>query len=261
MDGSEAAAGLSPNAGRYNLRDYGGYARIGGGRLRSGCLFRSGQFDNALPEDSGLLSRLGVGSIIDLRSGVEVGSSLSVAYDGFDGDILTAASEDGSIPHALKALVRLMTPDQVAAHMIDTYRALPVSTRFRQSMGLYFRSLANGEGANLVHCFAGKDRTGLAVALFHLILGVHPDDAFDDYLRTNAMGEERISSGMAALRAQADVVVTDSVLREAMGVRTEYLAAALDLISTECESPAAFVMAAAGLEEQDLERIVARYVA
>ena len=39
--------------------------------------------------------------------------------------------------------------------------------------------------AVLVHCAAGKDRTGILAALTHHVAGVHPDDITADYLLTN----------------------------------------------------------------------------
>ena len=251
-------APLSPNAGRYNLRDYGGYARVGGGRLRRGLLYRSAQFDQALPADAAILARLGIATVIDLRSGVEFGAGLSCAFDGFSGEILAAQSEDGAIPHALGGLMRLNAVADVAGHMIATYRVLPTSGRFTESLALYFGSLAGRDGGNLVHCFAGKDRTGLAVALFHQVLGVHADDMFDDYLRTNTMGDERIASGLATLRGQSDIAVSDAVLREAMGVKPDYLVAALETIAAQFGDPAAYLMQAAGVSRGDLERIADR---
>jgi protein tyrosine/serine phosphatase len=49
-----------------------------------------------------------------------------------------------------------------------------------------FRALADRDGAILIHCAAGKDRTGLLVALIHHTLGVSRHDIMEDYLLTNA---------------------------------------------------------------------------
>lgn len=258
---SNAAASLSPNAARYNLRDYGGYAMADGARLCTGRLLRSGQLDDALPNDRGLLARLGVTEVIDLRSAGEAGNAAELAYAGFAGAILAPQSEDGVIPHAIKGLVRLESPDEVANHMAGIYRTLPGSARFREAISLYFRVLAESEGASLIHCFAGKDRTGLAVALFHLAMGVHADDVMEDYLLTNAAGEERIAAGIATLRGEGDAAVNEAVLREAMGVRPEYLAAALAVIAAETRSPVTWICQLTGLGSANLEEIRRRYSA
>ncbi|HMO67720.1 MAG TPA: tyrosine-protein phosphatase [Novosphingobium sp.] len=253
--GATAALPLSPHAARYNLRDYGGYAVASGGRVRQGLLLRSGQLDDALPADEGLLARLGVQTVIDLRSASEIGQTKAGAYHGFAGRVCTAACEDGVIPHAIKGLIGLGRAEDVAAKMIETYRLLPGSPRFREGLTHYFAALAEPGGATLIHCFAGKDRTGLAVALLHLVLGVHRDDMVHDYLLTNSCGEERIAAGIAVLRRQSAADVREDVLREAMGVRADYLAAALAVIGEEAESPATWVGQVTGLGESGLERI------
>ena len=55
--------------------------------------------------------------------------------------------------------------------------------------------LRTGKGASLIHCFAGKDRTGVSVALAHHVLGVHADDMLADYLLTNQVMAGRTFRG------------------------------------------------------------------
>lgn len=252
---------LVPNAARFNLRDYGGYPTTSGGRLRKGLLWRSGQLDRAGAQEDQLLRRLGVEAVVDLRSAGEIAAEQSCAYAGFSGRILIADSEDGVIPHAIDAMVRLPTPEAAAAKLEGTYRLLPTSGRFRQALRLYIGALAEAEGASLIHCFAGKDRTGLAVALAQLALGVHRDDVFAEYLLTNAAGEERIAASLAMLKLPSGVEINPAVLRELMAVRAEYLAAALEVIEGQSESPVTWVLQVAGLDLADLDRLRERYAA
>ena len=60
-------------------------------------------------------------------------------------------------------------------------RGPPPRTCFRR----YFQALAAAEGPVLIHCAAGKDRTGILAALTHHLVGVHADDIVADYLLTN----------------------------------------------------------------------------
>lgn len=248
------------NRPRYNLRDYGGCAVVGGGSLKRGLLLRSGQLDEVLPEDHGLLLRLGVAAVVDLRSSSEIEDPPSAAYAGFSGPIHLADREDGVIPHAIEGIVRLASAGEVAARMVALYRRLPASGRFRQSMAHYLGALDQAKGATLVHCFAGKDRTGLAVALVQLALGVHPDDVMAEYLLTNAAGEQRIAAGLAVLRRQSGPEAREDVLREVMFVRAEYLDAALREIVAQSKSPAAWLGQAAGLDAAQLDRIRLRHI-
>lgn len=244
-----------PGAAAHNLRDFGGYPTASGARLMAGRLLRSGQLETAGNRLPGILADLNVATIIDLRAGSECKVARGPAFDGYSGAILQASANDETIPHAVAAFVKMTTLEEVIAHMSRIYCILPSSPRFRESMGHLVESLAHDDGATLVHCFAGKDRTGLAVALVQLSLGVHRDDVFHDYLLTNDMGPERIEAALEALLGGAVPKTPEWVLNEAMAVRAEYLEAGLVKIEEVSGSPAAFLAQAAGLEVADIDRI------
>ena len=58
--------------------------------------------------------------------------------------------------------------------MLTLYTRMPENPAMQVIFGQYLRTLADRDGASLVHCFAGKDRTGIAAALLHHILGRVP---------------------------------------------------------------------------------------
>src|SRR5690606_33039251 len=97
------------------------------------------------------------------------------------------------------------------------YRNLPNREPVLWVMRQYFATLARGPdeggGASLVHCLAGKDRTGMAVALLHHALGVHPDDAMEDFLLTNTAGniEARVAAGGETIRAKYGAVDDETI--------------------------------------------------
>lgn len=251
------------NAARYNLRDYGGYATRSGGRLRRGVLLRSGQLDHVGVDEHSLLQRLGVGSIVDLRGPAELGEGGSSAFEGFAGKVLFAKATDNLVPHSMQHLIGVQSTDEVAEQMIRVYRRLPFSERFREALTNYFDALA-GVGddvgpATLIHCFAGKDRTGIAVALFHHLAGVHEDDIYADYLATNDMGEERIALGLPDLDRRADGQAPEWVLREVMAVRPDYLAAMFKEVAKRSGDPATFLATTTGRSPTDLAAIVERW--
>ena len=250
----------SRHAASYNLRDFGAYRTRSGAMLRQGLLYRSGQLDVVTPEDHGLVARLGIGEILDMRSHSELGSAPPPALEGFAGRILMATAPDGLIPHAMAGFAGMSSLNEVGAHVRKVYRALPLSPRFIESLKLLFDMLARPEGAVLVHCFAGKDRTGLGVAIVHHALGVHPDDAMADYLLTNAQGEERIASGIRVLRRQVSATMSEALLREMMMVRSPYLDDALAAIDAAHGSLGAYLATQIGLSEADIEKIAARYL-
>ena len=95
------------------------------------------------------------------------------------------------------------------------------------------RALERLDGGLLVHCAAGKDRTGLLVALIQTLLGVPEAMVMEGYLRTNAvmLTPARIAATRARLRAQVGQAPSDAVLRALLGVDAGHLRHAMASIS------------------------------
>ena len=81
-----------------------------------------------------------------------------------------------------------MEAESYRQFLLRYYEEAPHLPRLIDLFTRYFDTLATSDGAVIVHCAAGKDRTGLAVALTHHIAGVHRDDIIADYLLTNNSG-------------------------------------------------------------------------
>src|SRR5690606_26294450 len=106
---------------------------------------------------------------------------------GFAGQVIESAHDDGAeAPHITFLKTADLTIDAGRRFMTDTYRELPFDLAHLDLFSRYFRALGEADGPVLIHCAAGKDRTGLLAALTHRLLGVHPDDMVEDYLLTNA---------------------------------------------------------------------------
>src|SRR3546814_16552012 len=99
--------------------------------------------------------------------------------------------------------------------MIDTYAGMPYRPALVATLRLYLAALAEYDTPSLVHCVAGKDRTGFAVAIVHRLLGVHEDDLMHDYLLTNTAGriDERIAQGAAHIRDRYGAENGDAAIR------------------------------------------------
>lgn len=109
--------------------------------------------------------------------------------------------------------------------MQELYVSMPYRDVLIRTLTLYFKALATRDGASLLHCLAGKDRTGLAAALLHSLLGVGEDDIMADYLLTNTAGnpERRIASAAASMRANYGQQMTDEAIIALMSVEADYL--------------------------------------
>ncbi len=165
----------------FNFRDVGGYRGLDGRTVRWRRLFRSDSLHGIGADDAEAFAELGVRTVIDLRRGFEIERHGRVSDDhGVEYLHLPLlhldwedVAHDGDIPHErwLADRYRNFVEDGTAA----LARALSV--------------IADADNAPVVvHCMAGKDRTGVALALTLALLGVSDADIAADYaLTTTAM--------------------------------------------------------------------------
>lgn len=168
-----------------NFRDYGGYAGAEG-LVARGKLYRSGQHSRASDNDLKALEALGLSTIIDLRRSSERLKDPSRFPQGWNGQLVASdLGGEGVAPHIRFLMEEDLTPDSGRRYMAGTYARMPFEPAHIELFKAHFAALAKGEGAALIHCAAGKDRTGLLAALTHKLLGVSDDDLMADYLATN----------------------------------------------------------------------------
>lgn len=215
----------------HNFRDYGGYAGADGGTLKRGLLWRSAQHQDASAADLGFVDALNLGAVIDLRGDSERAAHPCRRGPGFTARVLFADGETAgttTAPH-LAAADGVITGEQGAAALRHAYEGMPWQPNLVIAFQHYFKALEDG-APTLVHCFAGKDRTGVIVALLHHLMGVHPDDILADYMLTNQSSqfEERIASGAKQIRSRYGNGITDDGIRALMMVQPDYLATAID---------------------------------
>ena len=247
-----------PFEGIHNFRDYGGYAARGGARLKTGLLYRSGQHVDATPADLERVAALRLATVIDLRGDSERAAYPCARPLGFAAKVLFAPGETagGHAPH-VEAAREVVTAAHAHTAMVRLYESMPFRPRLVEVFQLYFQALANGGGPSLLHCLAGKDRTGLAAALLHTLLGVHADDMMADYLLTNSAGnmEARIAAGAMTVRANFGQAMEDGAVRTLMSVHPEFLETALAAIAREHASVAIYAREILGVTSDARARI------
>lgn len=218
-------------SGIHNFRDYGRY-RARAGTLRAGVLWRSGHHAAATPDDLDTVHALGIATVIDLRGDSERAAHPCQRHGAFEGEVLfhpgETASTGGRAFHE-EAAERIGSVEDARAIMVRLYEGMAFRPVLAGTYHLYLKALAGRDTPSLLHCLAGKDRTGLGAALVHSLLGVHHDDIMDDYLLTNTAGD--VAARIAALRAgMAGVGLSDGAMRVLTGVEPEYLDAAFAAI-------------------------------
>jgi protein-tyrosine phosphatase len=158
-----------------NFRDLGGYPGAGGKHVRWGMIYRTAAMPMLTDADYRSVSRLGIHSIIDLRSVEE----RRIAPDGMPertGALYLAHDYPGS---EIFSRIGGTAPAGGQSAVTSFYRTWLVSLapQYRD----IFQQLLRRDGAVSYHCSAGQDRTGVATALVLSALGVPRDVILADY--------------------------------------------------------------------------------
>ena len=241
-----------------NFRDYGDYASAAGRRLAGGRLFRSAHHARASEADLERLAELGLAAVVDLRRPGERRDQPSRRPPGFAGQVIESAHDDGAeAPHITFLKSADLTIDAGRRFMTDTYRELPFDPAHLDLFSRYFRALGEADGPVLIHCAAGKDRTGLLAALTHHLLGVHRDDMVEDYLLTNAAVD--LAGRAPGIARQLEAMTGRPVAHDAvvafLGVEPVYLDTAMGEIAARHGSVEGYLEQALGVDAALRDRI------
>ncbi|MEY4783869.1 MAG: hypothetical protein RIR41_1804 [Pseudomonadota bacterium] len=251
-----------PTTGIHNFRDYGGYAVADGGALRRGVLYRSGQHAEATDADLALVDQIGIRAVFDLRGKGEREHSPCRRSAQFSARVYCAGGETAqSAPHTQAATA----VDGAAARQIMCRRYAEVPYR-PFLMDVYrdaFSVLASSTGPTLMNCTAGKDRTGVLVALVQSALGVHPDDIMEDYLLTNSAGdaESRVEALRQDLQRRFGAGITEDAIRVVTSVEPAFLASAFQGIRKRSGSVDAYLQQEMALPPAARAAMMVRLVA
>lgn len=269
LPAAEAVPGALDVPGTWNARDVGGRAvPVGAAQpLRTGVLLRTASLSGLTPAGQAVLTDLGVTTVLDLRGDDEV------ARDGADAvpggvrvlrrgmDPAQGLSDGGGAqgsadPAALVAgLLAADDPAAVARSMMHGVYATFVSDPgIRATVGRVLADVASSDGAAVVHCSAGKDRTGWVVALAQYVAGVGDEDRMAEYLASRAA-----VGGLAALVPPIPGL-SPEVLGPVLTVEPEYLEGAWELAAREHGSVDGY-LAACGLTTALRDALAARLVA
>ena len=240
-----------------NFRDFGDYA-AGAGRLKKGLLFRAAHQAQATDDDLVAMAGLNLCTIVDLRRPNERQRDPSRRWAGFAAEVIdNDQGVTGEDPWHAFLRGSDLSVESIRGYLVDYYRRAPFAERHLDLFRRYFQALAAARGPVLIHCAAGKDRTGLLVALTHHVAGVTDDDLVDDYLLTNdeARFARRGPVFADLLEAELGRRPSDAAVRAAMGVEADYLAAAIAEMKARHGSLDGYLEQAIGLDAKGREAV------
>jgi protein-tyrosine phosphatase len=170
----------------FNFRDVGGYETADGHRVRWGAIYRSDSLQFLTAGDQEALGKLGVRTIVDLRSSAELARAASRVVDLEDVAVHhVPLFEEHSLPFRRAELTSPEPPPG------ETY--LAIAAEGGDAFAAAVRSVALGEHAVVFHCAAGRDRTGMLAAIVLSALGVPDETIVADYVLSDRAHEPAVA--------------------------------------------------------------------
>jgi protein-tyrosine phosphatase len=239
---------------KLNFRDIGGLPAAGNSSVRHGVIYRSegpASFE-AIHERE--LAALGIRLVCDLRAETERERSPNAWAQGAR---LLNIDVNSDLRASPTELLDNMQSDRSIARlrqMSVTNYSLTVGA-LRPRLRELVQAIVDGETPVLIHCTAGKDRTGVLVALILRALGVTETDVIAEYLRSEVYARNLwLRDG---LREQIESVFgflpDDEWIDVLIGVDEEFIRAALDAVANEWGTIDEY-FAAAGIDDDLLRR-------
>jgi hypothetical protein len=251
--------------GAVNARDLGGVPLRDGGAIAPGRLLRSDNLQDLSTADvAHLVDDHGLRAVVDLRTGVEVrleGPGPLLAHDSVVVEHRSLYPEAGEHTDVVDA--DAIVPWQMGVGGAPLPGETPTVQTYMgylehrpDSIVATLRTIADPPegGAALVHCAAGKDRTGIVVALALDAVGAHRDAVVADYALT-AERIEAIVARLASSPTYAKDVEGHAAARHAP--RPESMRRILELLDERHGSPTGWLREQ-GLEDEALDALRAR---
>lgn len=250
-----------------NLRDIGGYRSSFGGAVRTGVVYRSTDLSRITETDLDTLAALRIAAVFDLRTAAEQelrpdrlpAHARHVALD------VLADRDKGSVAAALPDIVadpalaaQAFGDGRAAEYLRGSYRDFVTLPSAVASYRVLAEDLARGDVPALVHCSAGKDRTGWAAASLLMLAGADEEAVFTDYLRTNDMLLPAFDTMFARFAERGG---DPEMLIPILGVRREYLETAIDEVTTRYGTIDEYFASGLGLDDEQLRALRDRLVA
>ena len=234
--------------GCLNARDLGGYATGDGRETRWGAVVRSASLAALTEAGRAALADYGVRAIVDLRLPAELAD---------DPNPFAEPGDHGIAYTNVSFIDPAAAPPDAVSTLAEDY--LQMLDRYRQGVAEAMTAIASApDGAVLIHCAAGKDRTGLISALLLGLAGVPDETIAADYAMTAELLRHREREWLEGLEPE------ERAEREAMLARyaptAEVMTAVLEGLTERFGVVEPYLLAT-GLGTEDLDRLRDRLVA
>ncbi|MEI5994524.1 tyrosine-protein phosphatase [Candidatus Enterococcus mansonii] len=247
-----------------NFRDIGGIKNQEGKEIKKNVFLRSGELSNLTKEDEQrLATNYRLGKIIDLRSEAEVEERPDKPVPEAEYihiDILEDIQDEGA---SIGDFVKIGSPEKSASYMEKLYSDIALNSVAQKGYTQFFEHVLNLENQEslLFHCFAGKDRTGIAALLLLETLNTPREAIYTDYLLTNKLRQKENAWILEqAKNAQQLEASNLEALQVALNVDKSYLDNFYQTVEKQYGDISAYLKQAIGIDKGTKEIINQRFL-
>lgn len=240
--------------GAINLRDVGGYATAQGWRVREGQVYRSGSLAYLSNDGVRALGGLGLAEVWDLRSHEEVAKHPDRLPDGVAYRHRPLANPGRGF--RLRALWAVLSrrPHRLTEMLYAGYTQVTLIQN-AAVVADFFRAVSEAETPVLLHCTAGKDRTGIFVALLLDLLGVPRSTIYEDYVLSNEYHASFVKAIEDDLRRLRRLRINETHLAPLLVVEPEMMERVLNFVDEMYGSTEDYLREVGGLSAESIAKI------
>lgn len=236
-----------------NFRDAAGAGLelASGARMATRVVYRSGRLDEVSRADRAALTEAGLALVIDLRTRTEATRRPDRAVAGAEHVRVNIYGTVDVPPRDIP------TVSAARAYMREKNRDFVTDPGQRLRLARVLRLVAAADGPVLVHCSAGKDRTGWVAALLQLTAGVGREQVMAEYLASNDYRAEEIEASYRSVLAARGLQAAE-IDRALETVEAGYLRAGLAAMDRRYGSVYRYLRLGLGLSKATIATLRAR---
>ena len=239
--------------GAVNFRDVGGYKTNDGRQVKWNRVFRSASIQGLTPSDLDTLRAKQIYTVIDFRGKQESAQAPDRLLPQTDYVLSPAGSDDGMM--SKERMSQMFKGDGFLEEFYGKGGIKYFGERYRP---LFQKLLVmNDTTAKLKHCNGGRDRTGMATALFLYTLGVPRQTINEDFTASNIYLRPMMGRMMKPLAEQSGMSVEQ--LNKKMELRPELLDIFFESLKSEYGSVEAFMQKELGIGAEEQRLLKAKY--
>lgn len=249
---ADSAKRLVHLKGALNFRDVGGYRTKNGKSVKWNKVFRSASINTLTDGDMDTLKAKHIYTVVDLRGKQESAVAPDRLPEGTD-YILSPAGSD-SLPSNQQMIALLKN-----GNFLEDFYGKGGLPYFGERYRPVFQKLMDlkDSDAMLYHCTGGRDRTGMATALFLYVLGVPQKTIEEDFVASNVYLEPMMGKMYEPIGKATGM--TKEEIRKKMNLRPELISIFFGAIKEKYGSVEKFMEMEMGIGDKEIQILRNKY--